>query len=243
MLASVGELPADLAYLRHTWEPWITDAHGALTYRSEDKSAELRRQDGAWCIVDAELPQLVYARANSEALHPHTVWPGEWVAQVRWPGEWRVLPAFRLAASLVTDAEHPVDLAHVGLDVFERWKLSKPIWFRLRGNVYHSAAKGKSGRRYCQRCDAVYSANNFVSQHYRLRHTGIACGRRRLLCTSLEAASHAPRGVRSTRLSCTMPSDADGAGRAAPAPRRARSLQPMNASDDACSAEGPPNAV
>ena len=113
---------------------------------------------GMWMIMHLEMP-LVYAVAFSEAQHPNTVLPGEWVARVTLPEDWRVLSDFHFKA--VGDV---FTLDDLGRDYFVRVPQKQPVWFvhPHDNTLVHS---GKYGKRYCSYCDKLSSANNFAHQH------------------------------------------------------------------------------
>ena len=114
------------------------------------------------------------AYATTRALHPATVFETEWhVLEPR-----RARLAFAVAGAAEATPRAPVPMEALGLDYFVRCLPRRPVWFRAPdGTVVHSGAKpcpgsGAPGRRYCHLCDALLSANNFVSQHLAQQHEG-----------------------------------------------------------------------
>ena len=122
-----------------------------------------------WVVAQVTVGYVV-AAAISTALHPQTVWPGEWYFQTTL-GTWNVLPNFCLRAQLAQSDYHPFLLDDIGVDFFERVQVAKPIyWIDPNGRTQCSGAKRLRGVRYCSECRENISANNFVSQHICGRH-------------------------------------------------------------------------
>lgn len=102
----------DLSHLDDVWVRQYEPFNGAVHYVSLHHSMDLFLHGGTWCIV---FIGIVLARADSEALHPHTVYRGEWRVQHSFPGGWRFDPEFHLAI-------HPSAFDHLdlGADIFMR---------------------------------------------------------------------------------------------------------------------------
>lgn len=76
--------------------------------------------------------------------------------------------------SLESSVDAPLTMEDLGYDFFVAKKVSHVIFFvcPLTGKVQHSGAKDKNGlgpgKRYCSVCKTMVSANNFVSQHWKV---------------------------------------------------------------------------
>ena len=105
---------------------------------------------------------------NSNALHPNSVHKEEW-----WPPSLEV----RFVMDPKPTRRDPVCLEKdIGVDFFVRsCRSSKPFWYRSpSGKITHSGAKRNEdlpGTRWCNQCRRDISANNWKSQHMRLKHT------------------------------------------------------------------------
>lgn len=159
VLTSTSELPSEWVVASSTAFQDIP--HSLYTTRY---GWNLSRESTGWTVYDPH--GAMWAQAHTSALHPTTIMKEEWN---------RDGVIFRHHPSIFTTSEDaPIDLIDLGLDFFVRGpRLTRIIWFRdLQGEVHHSGAKSNKqsvyGKRYCFICNALYSANNFVSQH--LRH-------------------------------------------------------------------------
>ena len=148
-----------------TWAPDGTYLRDCPVYASACRTMRVYRAGALLWRVGRESGE-VLAYATTRALHPATVYEDEWV--VLQPHLARL--AFFVDVAAATP-KNPVPLADLGLDHFVRGAARRPLWFRAPdGAVVHSGAKqcagaDAPGRRYCHLCDALLSANNFVSQH------------------------------------------------------------------------------
>ena len=134
--------------------------------------------DGTWYISDPSCPNMfTYAKAESDAMHPNTIYAGEWVGMHTIPRGWVEMPDFQVCASLDSSKSNPLSLDEIGVDYFTRIAYPRPLWFidPTTGEPASSRTKaGKSGRaaglRFCNLCNKCLSANNFVSQHLKRKH-------------------------------------------------------------------------
>ena len=159
-LSTVGAR-GDLSFLNDTWTR--TSAPAAYpVYKSNEHGMDLLYKKGEWRIYQ---DFLLLARAATEAMHPNTIFDGEWSLRTHFDA-WVKDDGFAVRVSNYDDTPNH-SLADIGFDIFNRFALNKPIrWYHPRNpaEVYHSGAKN-SGRRYCNRCRGIISGNNFVAQH------------------------------------------------------------------------------
>jgi hypothetical protein len=144
-------------------------------YRAEGAAWRVRRAtETRWEVIDDAGRALAYA--TTTALHPATVYRDEWfVFPGAAPGSGSGATLCFEHVSLASSSEDPVALLDLGADFFTRRACGFRIWYRCDdGTVEHSGAKrpargeGRAGRRYCALCRALFSANNFVTQHMQL---------------------------------------------------------------------------
>ena len=185
MLLSRG-VPRDLPHLQTEWHRVTRNGASALPEYVSIRFPEMTLGfvDGRWVIKDV----LPLAWSDADALHPNTIHAGEWHAYTNLVvtngvGELvsKRLPAFCIeAASYKSSPESPIRLEDIGMDYFTRKQKAPPVFFvdPLTKRVYCSKAKGvqgirspklasAAGKRWCDRCRLLLSANNFVSQHLR----------------------------------------------------------------------------
>lgn len=150
--------------LADTWQRISDDP---IEYQSVQNGMSMRHDGSKW-IVQQDF--VTIARANSAALHPVTVYAGEWelCEHISWDDErvhfhWVTLKDFFFSFDI--DRHFIYTLADVGADYFVRIRSCKPFqWYDpTTGQVENSGAKG--GKRYCFMCGCSTSANNFVHQH------------------------------------------------------------------------------
>ena len=121
-----------------------------------------------WTISCNSLPIAV---AYSSGTHPATIYDNEWYD----PETFEEKDIAFSPVSLGTE-DNPISIYDIGIDYFIRMSPRRIIWFiDVNGDLQHSGAKiagkkRKTGRRYCHICDELLSANNFVSQHMRIKH-------------------------------------------------------------------------
>lgn len=135
-----------------------------------DHAFKLERIADNWTIHVDGIP---VARAHSASAHPNTMDDGAWV-DCR---DERVITPLTFRVDLSSSRRAPLSLADIGDDFFSSFaaRTNRVVWYRepISHRVYHSGAKvreGVLGRRYCPSCTLSFSANNFVSQHMRVRH-------------------------------------------------------------------------
>lgn len=132
---------------------------------------------GEWCVFHGKKVLFV---TNTRALHPATVFWGEWNQRNLMDGTWTPSALhFTYADPLVSSCDAPLSLDLIGHDFFLRYRVHTPIWFvdPCTGKTEHSGAKKQKGmdydlpgKRYCPMCGECFSANNFVSQHMHKVH-------------------------------------------------------------------------
>jgi hypothetical protein len=121
-----------------------------------------------WTILCDSLPVAV---AYTSGTHPATIYENEWYD----PESFEEKGISFSPISFGTEW-NPISIYDIGIDYFLRVSQHRVIWFiDVNGDIQHSGAKiaglkRKTGRRYCHICDKLVSANNFVSQHMRLKH-------------------------------------------------------------------------
>ena len=159
MLRATG-VPNETPHLGGRWKK-----DGARYVRGD---AQVVWQGTHWVVMHTDL-ELVYAVAFSDALHPNTVLPGEWVARVTLPDDWRVLTDFHFVAS-----GNVFELDDLGRDYFVRVPQVQAVWYVHPHDKTLVFSGGKGGKRYCHLCDRLLSANNFTHQHLKVhaRATG-----------------------------------------------------------------------
>lgn len=175
-LLRAKNVPQNLPHLDVAWRPGVDGSY--ISESPGDMSLMFCK--GQWCIIHDICGCI--AVAQSHALHPNTVLPGEWRALVAWPRTWRKLPDFYI----LSDAEcqqtsyfNPLALCDVGEDWFTRVAMSRPVWWTLypTSHAQHSASKlnaitNTHGTRFCHICRKNISANNFHSQHLAKHYQG-----------------------------------------------------------------------
>lgn len=197
MLHSSGA-PDVAAYLERPWAPHpiapvLNERAHYVAIDSEEHTLPMHMLwlFGFWYILDVDggflgdVPLLLYARSDSEALHPNTIHAGEWEVRVRIVsgGEddvWERMPDFRVLADLEgSTPERPLSLLDIGVDFFLRCRTPQPIWFidPMSGEAVHSGANAplhskdeSPGRRFCSLCCNCTLAKNFSSQHLKKVH-------------------------------------------------------------------------
>jgi hypothetical protein len=128
------------------------------------------KYEKTWVIL---IDNVLSYSSQSFGLHPITVLQGEWFFH---GNNSTTQSNIYFYMNWYGSCSQPLDLENdVGLDVFVRLRLPKPIWYinPVTHEKVHSGAKylnGKLGRRYCWICNCSVSANNFVSQHLKQVH-------------------------------------------------------------------------
>ena len=135
------------------------------TYHS-DSGWSVRRDVRGWRIEDDQ--KIIRCCADTIALHPTSVMPHEWTFLC---GTYELYFEHDVTELAGSTEDAPIHLELLGLDFFA-FHRTQVVWFRdLNGKVHHSGAKagfrGRTGKRYCHRCNTLISANNFVTQHLR----------------------------------------------------------------------------
>lgn len=127
------------------------------------------RDNSCWSLFRGE--EDVLAVCETTALHPATI-PHEDVWKDARTGV-GLLIVFDYV-SFKSSYEHPFAMGDLGLDFFAARRPTNRIFFvcPLTGEVQHSGCKATNmlppGKRYCHRCHRLYSANNFIHQHWKL---------------------------------------------------------------------------
>ena len=160
-------VPPDALHLGDTWS---SDGayQGRPAFRSDQHGMWLRYDSGLWCISQDFVP-LAYAK--SDAMHPNTIYPGEWCLLVSLPKGWRADPHFRVSCPPPdTSEERPLRLEDVGVDLFMRTR-PRPLWYSdpETGKVFYSAVR-PGGKRFCSQCKISLSSKTFP-EHLRRAHT------------------------------------------------------------------------
>lgn len=161
-----ADVPPDAPHLNDTWS-FDGVEHGRPAFRSDQHGMWLRYDGGLWCISQDFVP-LAYAK--STALHPNTIYPGEWCVLVSLPGGWRADPRFRVSCPPSdTSEQRPLRLDEVGVDLFVRTR-PVPLWYSdpETGKVFHSSVR-PGGKRFCSHCKTSLSSKNFM-EHLRRAH-------------------------------------------------------------------------
>ncbi len=171
MLRSHGA-PAHASYLCRTWS--MRGYDGFPWYASDDDVSipmQLVRENDRWIVCD---DVFVYAVSESTALHPNTVYQGEWHVLVTiCEDRWEVMPDFYMRTDMTR--ETPMWLGSIGRDFFTRCYTNMPFWFTDDETLPAffsgcNAPDGSVGKRYCNVCDIYISAKNFSAQHMRNKH-------------------------------------------------------------------------
>lgn len=134
------------------------------------------RFDGhTWSVHDA-CSDLIVAEAASVALHPATVFEGEWRVRNLDSGIMEDSALKFQHASIESSPKSPLTMYDLGIDFFTRRVGTKIVYYidPVSKKVYHSGAKCKgsarAGKRFCPLCMRSFSANNFITQHMRVKH-------------------------------------------------------------------------
>lgn len=140
-----------------------SDDHQYTILRASHRSWEIRDHANATVAV-----------ATTLALHPTTIFPGEWM--ICRDNVWAYDAMYFEHDTLVTSPHKPISIVLLGRDYFMRHRTTKVIWYDdpVTGEVVHSGSKAifssGPGVRWCSICNRLISANNFVSQHFRKVH-------------------------------------------------------------------------
>ena len=172
-------------HLPHKWyrQPmWLN--HLGIHYASADKQFHMYKQNGRWVISNLWMRKEVCAYAESTAMHPGTVYAGEWYildpTTEKWPTEPH--PTFKFTIDGSNTEQHPFDILDMGVDYFSRRVKcpSGPIWYKHFNDGRTLWSKGKAGCfQFCpckmKHADDLenlcYTAsNNFVTQHLKDTH-------------------------------------------------------------------------
>lgn len=154
-------------------EVWVRETANFYAYTSECGRFLLTRENDTWIIVS---PTSIVAEASSLGLHPATTKKGEWRMFDLATQAMRMSPLHFKHECLDSSPVAPLSLDDIGHDFFMRCTPRRILWYTdpRTGRVFHSGAKrvhGEAvGKRYCYECNLSFSANNFVSQHMRLKH-------------------------------------------------------------------------
>lgn len=165
VLLAIGDA---ISYIPDEWE----NTDDPDLFRSVN-GYELYSTDTGWEIADTDGAPV--ARATTHAMHPTTVYIGEWNVQTA--EEWKCADLCFVHNSVDTSHDNPISLDKLGFDYFLRHKQTKPLWFidPITGETVHSGSKRMRnveapGVRYCPLCRCCISSNNFVTQHMRVIH-------------------------------------------------------------------------
>lgn len=164
-LQSVGVPERARSYLEDTWVRTPGFRCGRVALRSATHGMELAHDGTHWRITWEGLP---LARAASDALHPNTIYRGEWqILELEPAFAWVEAVHFGVVVPdhFAATEQQPWDLHDVGHDVFLRRSFHRPIWFLdpTTGKACHSGATHQ-GVRYCHLCRRCLSGKNF-GQH------------------------------------------------------------------------------
>lgn len=151
-------------------ENW-TYYEGGWGVSDDGKHSISRADDRTWTVVAADGSRV--AEATTLALHPTTIVEGEWSVKRR--RAWHHHSMHFAHTPINTSPTRPISLDLLGRDFFMRHRTSSLIWYidPTSGCTVHSGSKaheGKTGVRFCARCNLSISANNFVHQHMRKMH-------------------------------------------------------------------------
>ena len=140
---------------------------------SADRRHTLSYENCEWTIRDQDGSPV--ARASTRALHPTTIFLGEWMGRNR-DDSYDYCEMHFVHEDLRTHVDNPILIDLLGRDFFMRHRPPRPVWYFDPNSsaIVHSGAKvgvdGTKGVRYCSICDKLVSANNFVHQHMRRLH-------------------------------------------------------------------------
>ena len=154
---------------------YVSDPPGFHMYEHED---------GRWVISNLLLGSEVCAYAESMAMHPGTVYAGEWYildpTTLQWPA--KPHPTFKFAIAGPNTEQKPFHILDLGVDYFSRRVKcpSGPIWYKHFQKETVLFSKGKAGCfQFCPcRMTNAYdlenlcytASSNFVTQHLKDRH-------------------------------------------------------------------------
>lgn len=157
----------------HLPRVWI--AINPICYLSVCMHFKIQYDGFTWSIRDMRSDTIV-AEAASLARHPATIFEGQWRVLNRTTGCMEDSLLVFYHDSIQSSPQKPLTMDELGIDFFIRRLGTKIVWYvdPISYKVHHSGAKenddGCAGKRFCPFCMRSFSANNFVSQHMRVKH-------------------------------------------------------------------------